>query len=313
MNQNLLHPDTGEAGRRLEEAVIGALAPVFGMAGGQQVPGSTVANLTALWAAREVAGAKEIVASELAHLSIEKSAHLLGLGFRKVPVDADGRLERERIGDVSGAAVVLTAGTTGTGSIDPLGGVPSAAWVHVDAAWAGPLQLSARHRGRLEGIEAADSIAVSAHKWLWQPKDSALILLSDWERAKPAISFGGAYLAAPNVGVLGSSAARALPLAATLMSLGRDGIEARIDRCMAIAEELAGLIAADARLELWGRPQSGVIAWRRRGEAVEATRARLAARGIRVSETRIAGEAWLRSVAIHPDIDAGAAYRAAST
>ena len=54
-------------------------------------------------------------------------------------------------------------------------GASDAAWIHVDAAWAGPLVLSEQHKGRLAGIERADSVAVSAHKWLFQPKEAGLV------------------------------------------------------------------------------------------------------------------------------------------
>ena len=80
MNQNLLHPDTGSVGKEIEAKVVDALAPHFGMDGGHMVPGSTLANLTALWAAREIAGVDEVVASELAHLSVAKAAHILLTG-----------------------------------------------------------------------------------------------------------------------------------------------------------------------------------------------------------------------------------------
>ncbi|MFN5551585.1 MAG: aspartate aminotransferase family protein, partial [Hyphomonadaceae bacterium] len=64
LNQNLLHPATSPSARLLEERVVSWLAPYFGMSGGHMVPGSTTANLTALWAARDVGGATEIVASD---------------------------------------------------------------------------------------------------------------------------------------------------------------------------------------------------------------------------------------------------------
>ena len=70
MNQNVLHPDAGPAARDLERTVIDWLAPAFGMRGGHLVPGSTVANLTALWSARELTGARRVVCSAAAHLSI---------------------------------------------------------------------------------------------------------------------------------------------------------------------------------------------------------------------------------------------------
>ncbi len=313
MNQNLLHPDTGLVGRHLEEKVVAALAPHFGMDGGHMVPGSTVANLTALWAARELAGVQDVVASELAHVSIQKAAHILGLRYRSVPCDAAGCIDVNALGDVSEACLVLTAGTTSTGSVDPMVPLPDAAWVHVDAAWAGPLRLSEKHAPLLAGLERAQSVSVSAHKWLWQPKDSALIFFADSAKAHKALSFGGAYLSTPNVGVLGSSAARAIPLAAMLMAFGREGIARRLEACMALAERFAGHLSADQRFELWNAPRTGVIAWRRTGCATEHMRDHLAAQGIFVSQTRIDGEDWLRSVAVHPGIDVDAVYAAACT
>jgi len=79
LNQNLLHPDTAPVARDLEALVVNWLAPLFGMNGGHLVPGSTVANLTGIWAARDAAGAEEVVASRAAHLSVEKAARLLGM------------------------------------------------------------------------------------------------------------------------------------------------------------------------------------------------------------------------------------------
>ncbi|MEM8687379.1 MAG: pyridoxal-dependent decarboxylase [Pseudomonadota bacterium] len=313
LNQNLLHPDTGLVGRQVEESVIDALAPHFGMDGGHMVPGSTLANLTALWAARDLAGAQTVVASELSHLSIRKAAHILGVSYRSVPCDETGCIDPNALGDLKQACLVLTAGTTSTGSIDPLEPLPDAAWVHVDAAWAGPLRLSQKHAPLLAGLEDAQSVAVSAHKWLWQPKDSALILFADSERAHEALSFGGTYLSVPNVGVLGSSAARAIPLAATLMAFGRDGIARRLDACMALADRFAGYLSGDNRFELWGAPQTGVIAWRSTTRTVEELRAHLAEQGIFVSQTTIGGEDWLRSVAVHPGIDVDVIYQAACT
>jgi len=82
-------------------------------------------------------------------------------------------------------------------------------------AWrrAGPLRLSSEYAHLLDGIEKADSVAVSAHKWLFQPKESAIVFFKDVELAHAAISFGGSYLAKPNVGVQGSRGAAANPMA----------------------------------------------------------------------------------------------------
>ncbi len=306
LNQNLLHPDTAPTARLLEERVVGWLAPCFGMGGGHLVPGSTIANLTALWAARELRGVTEVVCSTVAHVSVRKSAHLLGLGLREVPVDAAQRLDVGSLGDLSRSALVLTAGTTVAGAVDPLHAGEGAAWRHVDAAWAGPLRLTDRYASRLAGVETADSVAVSGHKWLFQPKESALVLFADTERAHAAVSHGAGYLAVPNVGVLGSHGAAALPLAATLLAWGRTGVAARVERCMHHAETLAELVRADGRLELApvlreAGPRAGVVLWRPRDADPDAVRARLYRSFVSVTE--LDGQRWLRSVAANPSAD----------
>lgn len=302
LNQNLLHPDTAPSAREIERRAVAWLAPSFAMEGGQMVTGSTVANLTALWAARDVRGVEEIVAGETAHLSVRKAAAILGLRFRAVPVDCRQRMRADALGDLRKAALVLTAGTTATGAIDPLECGEEAAWVHVDAAWAGPLRLSARYAPLLSGIEHADSVALSAHKWLFQPKESALVLFARWPEAREAISFGGGYLAVPNVGVAGSHGATAVPLLATLLAWGRQGVAARIERCMALAEELASLIRAHPELEIFAEPSCGVLAWRPRDvDDLRALRARV--RGAFVSLANVGDSLWLRSVAANPMAD----------
>lgn len=298
-NQNLLHPDAAPVARLLEPRVVAWLAPAFGMSGGHIVPGATVGNLTALWAARELAGVRRVVASERAHLSIRKAADILGLRFEAVAADSDHRLPARSLTGLDDAALVLTAGTVATGAVDPLARF-DAPWVHVDAAWAGALRLSA-HAALLNGIESADSVVVSAHKWLYQPKGSALAMFREPGRVHETLSYGGGYLSAPNVGVLGSAPAAALPLAATLLAWGRDGLAARIEADVARAEHLAARVRADDRFELWGPNRTGVVVWRPRGGDARALRDRL--RDAWVSLTDIDGEVWLRSVAANQSAD----------
>ncbi|HZF79163.1 MAG TPA: pyridoxal-dependent decarboxylase, partial [Rubrivivax sp.] len=308
LNQNLLHPATAPVARDIEARVLAWLAPSYGMDGGHLTPGSTLANLTALWAARECAGVKEVLASQSAHLSVQKAAHLLGLRFRSLPVDDVGALRVDALGSVGGSSdlsrsvLVLTAGTTSTGAVDPLSLAGRAAWTHVDAAWAGPLRLSPKHANRLAGIEEADSVAVSAHKWLFQPKESALVLFRDSARAHAAISFGGAYLATPNVGLLGSHGAAAVLLMATLMAWGREGLAARVDHCMALAQQWAEVIGGDARLMLHSRPATGVVLWRPVDETLFNHLLSCLPPGS-ASITVLEGTRWFRNVAANPNAD----------
>ena len=303
LNQNLLHPATAPVAREIEELVVNWLAPFFGMDGGHMVPGSTVANLTALWAARECAGVEEVAYAESAHLSVGKAAHILGLRSRQIACGPTGALLPEALpDDLTHTALVLTAGSTSTGSVDDLSLAGKAAWTHVDAAWAGPLRLSALHAHRLAGIEHADSVAVSAHKWLFQPKESALAFFRDTTSAHAAISFGGAYLSAPNVGVLGSHGAIAVPLLATLMAWGRGGMAARIDYCMALADELAALIGRNENLAALAQPETGVVVWRPAND-VSTEKLHAALPTGSTSLTTVAGKKWLRNVAANPNFD----------
>lgn len=302
LNQNLLHPATSPIARQIEERVVQWLAPAYGMAGGHMTAGSTLANLTALWAARECAGVDKVLAGAGAHLSVGKAAHILGLSFETLASDAAGAMLTDSLPkDLSRCALVLTAGTTSTGAIDPLDLAGRAAWTHVDAAWAGPL-VHTCHAVRLAGIECADSVAVSAHKWLFQPKESALVLFRDVEKANAAISFGGAYLAVPNIGVLGSHGAVAVPLLATLLAWGRQGLAERIERCMRFAEMLATFVRDDPRLVLLGAPQTGVVVWRPRQQADFDRIAAMLPVGA-VSTTVLSGTRWFRNVAANPNAD----------
>lgn len=301
LNQNLLHPATAPFAKRAEALALDWLAPFFGMDGGHMTPGSTVANLTALWAARDAAGAKRVVASAASHVSVAKCAHLLGMNYEEVPVDADQRLDVSALPDLSDACLVLTAGTTSSGAIDPLRVCGLAAWSHVDAAWAGPLRLSKRHMHLLAGIDLADSVSVSAHKWLFQPKESALVLFRETERANRALSFGGAYLTAPNIGLLGSHGAVAIPLLGTLLAWGQEGIADRLDRCMSFANRFANWLEHSPSYDLLGPPQAGVLLFRPvHGNVDEAYQA--LPTGM-VSTTTVCNQRWLRCAFANPCAD----------
>ncbi|HEY7657078.1 MAG TPA: pyridoxal-dependent decarboxylase [Burkholderiales bacterium] len=301
LNQNLLHEATSPFATQAETVVLSWLAPYFGMKGGHFCAGSTIANLTGIWAARDAAGVKTVVTSLAAHVSVEKACRLLGLELVKVPVDRQGRMDRAQIPSLDNACLVLTAGTTATGAIDPLDLAGSAKWTHIDAAWAGPLRLSPTHAARLDGVQMADSLAVSAHKWLFQPKDSALVMFRDPAAANTVISFGGGYLAKPNVGVQGSRSAAAIPLLATLLAWGREGLARRLDHLMSVADQLADAIEASRRFELWNRPQAGITVFRpvdlRTAAFVRAVPVGM------LSTCELDGETWARSVAANPSVD----------
>jgi L-2,4-diaminobutyrate decarboxylase len=160
-------------------------------AGGVLTHGGSLANLTALIAARTrlapevwkdgTPGDLAILAAPEAHYSIARAAGILGLGERRVyPLESgpDGTvlpgavapaLRRARADGRRVMAVVASACCTPVGRFDPLRALGEACraeglWLHVDAAHGAAALLSERHRARLDGVELADSVTWDAHK-----------------------------------------------------------------------------------------------------------------------------------------------------
>ncbi|MGQ0539169.1 MAG: pyridoxal phosphate-dependent decarboxylase family protein [Gemmatimonadaceae bacterium] len=133
--------------------------------------------------ARALPGAPRLYVSEESHHSFVKIARACGLGedaLARVPVDDAQRMRpdalyaliaQDRSLGLEPIAIVATAGTTGSGAIDPLGAIADVAavhdvWLHVDAAWGGSAVLVPRLKQHLAGVERADSLTWDAHKWL---------------------------------------------------------------------------------------------------------------------------------------------------
>jgi L-2,4-diaminobutyrate decarboxylase len=230
-----------------------------------------------------------ILCSEVAHFTVEKSASQLGLGTDavvRVEVDEHFRMKPESIRDCRESlrqqellpmAIVATAGTTDFGSIDPLPEVAllarqSNAWMHVDAAYGGALLFSARHREKLAGIEAADSVSVDFHKLFWQPIPCSAFLLRE-ARQFDAIKLYADYLnpavheqeGIPNLvttSLLTSRRFDALKLWISLQALGRGKLAAMIEQTISLANYAADLIREAHDLELVSEPQLSTVVFR---------------------------------------------------
>ena len=127
------------------------------------------------------------------------------------------------------------------------------------------------------------------------------MLFRDVGTANAAISFGGGYLVRPNVGVQGSRSAAAIPLLATLLAWGREGVAQRLDYLMGVAEAVANAIEKSDRLTLWSQPQTGINVFR----PVDSTAAAFvqAVPAGMLSTCVLGGETWVRSVAANPSVD----------
>jgi len=219
LNQNVTAWRSSPAAVTIERLVVGWLAEAIGCLGfaGTLTGGGSSANLMALGIAREARAPANadgvppggvVYASAEVHMSIPRAAAVLGLGHagvREVPVDDAfrmdvGALERAVEADLAAGrrpiAVVASAGTVSTGSIDPLRRIAEVArrhglWMHVDGAYGALAALAIPEA--FDGLALADSISLDAHKWLYQPLDCGCLLYRDPRAAQAAFSHTGDY------------------------------------------------------------------------------------------------------------------------
>ena len=219
LNQNVTAWRSGPAAVTLERVVVGWIAEALSCTGfsGSLTSGGSFANLMGLAMAREarlpanergVGQPGRIYASEQVHMSIPKAVALLGIGrenLRLIPCDADFRIRadalreamrRDSLSGIPAIAVVASAGTVATGSIDPLSEIADIArefggWFHIDGAY-GALAAIAEPQ-KFAGLSRADSLSLDPHKWLYQPLDCGCLLYRDPSAARVAFSHSGDY------------------------------------------------------------------------------------------------------------------------
>mgnify|MGYP001425152078 FL=1 len=126
-------------------------------------------------------------------------------------------------------------------------------------------------------------------------------MFRDIEKANSAISFGGGYLNAPNVGIQGSRGASAIPLLATLIAWGIEGLVERIDRTMLMADILAEKLKNKKGILIWSMPTTGITVFRSTKYSTQYLLKKLP-EGM-FSKCFLEDETWLRSVAANPQAD----------
>jgi glutamate/tyrosine decarboxylase-like PLP-dependent enzyme len=178
---------------------------------------------------------------------------------RRVPTDAQGRMRADALARLldggSGPCIVCAqAGNVNTGAFDPIADVAAAArrrgaWLHVDGAFGLWAAASPALAPLVRGIDAADSIATDAHKWLNVPYDSGLVLTAHPDAHRAAMTLGAAYILQsdaerdPHEFVPEESRrARAVPVYAVLRALGRQGLRDLVERSSALARRMAAAL-----------------------------------------------------------------------
>jgi glutamate/tyrosine decarboxylase-like PLP-dependent enzyme len=263
----------------LEDVSLRWLLEVLGLpaeSGAAFVTGATMANFTALAAARHALLARAgwdveadglfgappvtVIISTEAHISLIKALGLIGFGRQRVlrvPTDRRGRMRADALPAIDGPTLVcIQAGNVNGGAFDPARDIcaiarEAGAWVHVDGAF-GLWAAAAPERAHLvDGFAEADSWATDAHKWLNVPYDSGLAFVRDAAALTAAMAAVAPYLDAtsrrepdqftPEL----SRRARGVEIWAALRSIGRAGLAEMIERnCRQAARFAEGLAAA---------------------------------------------------------------------
>ncbi|MGW1542830.1 pyridoxal phosphate-dependent decarboxylase family protein [Streptomyces sp. NPDC002309] len=325
LNPSLDSWDQAPAASALEALVTRALAAETGAADCLVTTGGTESNQLALLLAREAhGGTVQLVTAASAHHSLTRAAWLLGLPAPVLVPAPAGTLDPaaldETLAGLPGPVLVAaTAGTTDAGLIDPLPRIAAlcrshGARLHIDAAYGGGLLFSRRHRHRLGGLDAADTVTLDLHKLGWQPIAAGLLTVRD-ARDLAALHQRADYLNAGDdteaglPDLLGRSLRTTrrpdvLKIAVTLRSLGRSGLGALVDQVCELADELARMIAAHPDLELYDRPTISTVLFRPADagdDAVAGVRRDLLAGGHAVlGRARLDGRLWLKATLLNP-------------
>jgi aromatic-L-amino-acid decarboxylase len=258
----------------LEHSVIRWFCTEFGLpesSGGLFTTGASLATLSAVHTAREDRGGSPdgvVYVTAHTHHCVAKAARITGFpadrvrvvpGLRMDVAQARAMIAEDRRAGLKPFLVVGTAGATSTGTVDPLDDIATLArdedlWFHVDAAYGGAFQLTARGREALRGIDRADSIAWDPHKSLFLPYGTGVLLVRDEAALRAAHVADGDYLqdldhgtGVPNYSDLGPELTREfrglrvwLPLHLHGVAAFREALDEKLDLAQHVRAALAG-------------------------------------------------------------------------
>lgn len=260
--------------------------------------GGTLANLSAIVAARESWRSKDpkreemkgiILASSESHSSVASMAKVIDAEIRLVPIidQMNQELIEKMLVDLSEEekerifCIVATAGTTNAGIVDDLEGVAHVCdaydwWMHVDAAYGGGALLADSVRHLFKGIERADSITIDPHKWLFSTYDCGAIIYRDPEFAKKVHKQEASYLDIfketeangfnpSDYQVQLTRRVRGLPLWFSLAMHGINRYKEAIEWDIELAQIAARKIKAHPQLEMVREPGLSIVLFKRIG------------------------------------------------
>ena len=293
INPNNHSADGGRCSTAMEKEAVAGIARMIGWDThlGHICSGGTMANLEALWISRCLHPGKKIAASAQAHFTQERICSVLSIPFVSVRCDRDARIDpnaledllrREQIG-----TVVVTTGTTATGSVDPLPEVLELRKrygfrIHADAAYGGYFlladNLEPKTQASLEALAQVDSIVIDPHKHGLQPYGCGCVLFKDpgvgrfYKHDSPYTYFTSDELHLGEISLQCSSpGASAVALWATqrLLPMVKAGEFGRdLARSRKAALELFGFLGQDNRFVRRLIPELDIVVWTLRGSSV---------------------------------------------
>jgi glutamate/tyrosine decarboxylase-like PLP-dependent enzyme len=229
-----------------------------------------------------------VYASSELHYCHEQAAELLGMGrqaVRRVPVDERYRMRLDSLsqmiaedrarGDLP-VAIVGTAGTVGTGAVDPIPELLRVTrhedlWLHIDGAYGAFATLAESCPNELRALADADSVACDPHKWLFAAIDAGVVLVREPGRLERSFAFHASYLETADRGARvdflergpeNSRPQRALKVWLSIQALGRDGYSAMIDYNIRLAAYMEELVQATPGLVLAAPRELSIVCWR---------------------------------------------------
>lgn len=281
VNPNNHALDASQATSPMELEVVRMLAQMFGLPDrsmGHLTSSGTIANLEALWVARELRPGATVVYSEGAHYTHGRMCQVLGVASHAVPAYPDGRIDLDAVeaacreGDVG--TVVLTPGTTGLGAVDDVHEALDlreryGVRLHVDAAYGGFFALLGG--AAYEAIGSCDSVVVDPHKHGLQPYGCGAVLFADPDVARfylhdsPYTYFTSDEMHLGEISLECSragAAAGALWLTLRALPLRRDeGLGPILSSCLKAARDLADRITASESLTLHVEPALDIVTY----------------------------------------------------
>lgn len=294
INPNNHALDGGPATAALEREAVDQLAGMFGFPEylGHLTTSGTIANLEALFVARETHPGRGVAHSVDAHFTHQRMCHVLGMESYPVPTDALGRMNLDaleallRTGRVG--TVVLTAGTTGIGAVDPVHEVLAlreryGVRIHVDAAYGGFFSLIADDSADgvasapFAAIKSCDSVTVDPHKHGLQPYGCGAVLFADpgvgkfYKHDSPYTYFTSTELHLGEISLECSragAAASALWLTFQLIPPTPDALGTILRPCRRAALRWADLISDEESVDLYQPPDLDVVTFLPRAGSV---------------------------------------------